>query len=391
MVGAWGLIVYVLVGYPLIVIGMGRLFRRRQSPVPVTDDDLPRVTIVIAAYNEAAVIEERVANALALDYPEDMIRVLVVADGSDDGTAELVHAMSDPRVSVTAEGPRLGKSAALTRVVPLVDSDVALFSDANNTYEKDALRLLVAHFADPCVGAVTGAKRVTSTGGSVSEGEGFYWRYESAIKEAETSLGSCVAVVGEILAVRTELWQPIPAEIINDDFFIAMNVLNSGFDVAYEPLAISWEPSSQSVADDRKRRERIVAGRVQAIAIAPRLLPWRRPLVVWQVVSHKLLRPFIPAAAGIGLVSTIAATWSSIRTGRGRTLPIFALLAQGVLYAAAAIGRRPGSGRVPRVAAYLVDSHRSSLIGSISYLKGQQNAVWEKVDRTNSPSPTGRE
>lgn len=389
MVAAWGAVFYVLIGYPLIVVGLGRLVGPRSSPAEKEGGELPDVTILVAAYNEASVIEERISNILDLDYPADRLEVLVVADGSDDATVDLVRDFPDDRVAVTFEPARQGKSAALTRAVPLVRSSILVFSDANNTYEPDALLRLVSHFADPEVGAVTGAKRVTPADGAVAAGEGLYWRYESAIKESESRIGSCVAVTGEILAIRADLWQPIPTGVINDDFYIALSVMSADFDVVYEPGAVSWEPPSESVADDRVRRERIVAGRVQAIGMAPRLLPWHRPLVVWQVISHKLLRPFIPALAGLGLLGTGMAVRDSIRSGRGRLLPVVALIGQTALFVTAAVGRRSSdAGRIPRLAAYLVDSHRSSVVGSIGYLRGQRTAVWDKVDRTGPPNPS---
>ena len=382
MLASFGGIFYVLVGYPLTVIGLSRVFGDKRQAPQILTDDLPGVTVVVAAYNEATVIADRIANLLSLTYPADRLSILVVADGSDDETVDIVRSFDDKRVAVTAEGPRLGKSAALSRSFPLVETDLVVFSDANNSYEADALARLVAHFADPRVGAVTGAKRVRPGRTTVDAGEGLYWRYESAIKESESRIGSCVAVTGEMLAVRTALLREIPHFVINDDFFIAMGVIGSGSDVVYEPAAVSWELASASVSDDRLRRERIVAGRVQAIAMAPALLPWRRPVVTWQVISHKLLRPLVPALAAVGFASSLMALAGSARRGTGRLAPLLAILGQGVFYGAAAAGRRSEApGLVPKVAAYVVDSNRSSLIGAISYLRGQRNAMWAKAER----------
>jgi hypothetical protein len=212
---------------------------------------------------------------------------------------------------------------------------------------------------------VTGAKRVRGSDSLTGAGEGLYWRYESLIKSAESRLGSCVGVNGEIFAVRAELLDDVPEDIINDDSYIAMRVLRAGFDVVYQPDAISWEPPSQTVEDDRLRRERIVAGRIQALARAPQIVPWRRPVVAWQIVSHKLLRPIIPPLAGVALVSTLASLRDAARNRRALALPVAAMISQLVVYVAAWVGRhstRPG--RLTRAAAYLVDSNRASLAGT---------------------------
>jgi hypothetical protein len=226
---------------------------------------------------------------------------------------------------------------------------------------------------------VTGAKRVRASDSLTGAGEGLYWRYESLIKTSESRLGSCVGVNGEIFAVRAELLDELPEDIINDDAYMAMQVLKAGFDVVYQPDAVSWEPASETAGDDRLRRERIVAGRIQALARAPQIVPWRRPMVAWQIVSHKLLRPVIPVLAGVALVSTLASLRDAARNRR-LLLPATALIGQLVVYVAAWVGRhgaRPG--RFAKAAAYLVDSNRASLSGTIGYLRGRQDVLWAKA------------
>jgi cellulose synthase/poly-beta-1,6-N-acetylglucosamine synthase-like glycosyltransferase len=346
------------------------------------DADLPSVTVIVAAYNEEAVIADRLENLRSIDYPPDRLSVTVAADGSDDRTAEIARSFGPRGIRVLAGGPRRGKAAAINRAIGDVTTDVVVFSDANNHYEPEALIRLVTPFADPRVGAVTGAKRVKASDSLTGAGEGLYWRYESLIKIAESRLGSCVGVNGEILAVRAELLDQLPEDIINDDSYIAMRVLKAGSDVVYQPDAVSWEPASETVGDDRLRRERIVAGRIQALARAPQIVPWRRPVVAWQIVSHKLLRPFIPILAGVALVSTLASLRFAPRSRRELLLPVTALLGQLVVYLAAWIGRhsaRPG--RFAKAAAYMVASNRASFSGAIGYLRGRQDVLWAKTQR----------
>jgi cellulose synthase/poly-beta-1,6-N-acetylglucosamine synthase-like glycosyltransferase len=380
MVASLGTIGYVLIGYPAAVIGLSRIFGRDRRYE--TGADLPSITVVIAAYNEEAVIAGRIENLLAADYPRDRLSVIVAADGSDDRTAEIAESFRHQGVLVLANSSRRGKPAAINRAIREVTSDVVVFSDANNQYEPDGLTRLVAPFSDPRVGAVTGAKRVRASNSVTGSGEGLYWRYESLIKTAESRLGSCVGVNGEMFAVRAGLIDHVPEEIINDDSYMAMQVLKAGFDVVYQPDAISWEPASETGDDDRLRRERIVAGRIQALARAPQIVPWRRPVVAWQIVSHKLLRPFIPLLAAVALFSTLASLRDAVRNRRALVLPATALIGQLGVYFAAWVGRRSARpGRLAKAAAYLVDSNRASLAGTIGYLRGRQDVLWVKAQR----------
>jgi cellulose synthase/poly-beta-1,6-N-acetylglucosamine synthase-like glycosyltransferase len=392
MIASLGSILYVLIGYPAGAIVLSRIFGRDRRFSEADDADLPSLTVIVAAYNEEAVIADRIENLLSTDYPPDRLSVLVAADGSDDRTAEIARSFRQQGVRVLANGPRRGKPAAINRAIREVTSDVVVFSDANNKYEEDGLTRLLAPFSHPRVGAVTGAKRVRGSDSLTGAGEGLYWRYESLIKSAESRLGSCVGVNGEIFAVRAELLDDVPEDIINDDSYIAMRVLRAGFDVVYQPDAISWEPPSQTVEDDRLRRERIVAGRIQALARAPQIVPWRRPVVAWQIVSHKLLRPIIPPLAGVALVSTLASLRDAARNRRALALPVAAMISQLVVYVAAWVGRhstRPG--RLTRAAAYLVDSNRASLAGTVGYLRGRQDVLWSKAHRAaNESKPQGR-
>ena len=381
MMASLGSILYVLIGYPAGAIVLSRIFGDDRRLV-VDNADLPSVTVVVAAYNEEAVIADRLENLLSIDYPRDRLSVIVAADGSDDSTAEIARSFGHRGVRVLADGPRRGKPAAINRAISHVTTDVVVFSDANNDYEAEALIRLVTPFSDPRVGAVTGAKRVRASDSLTGVGEGLYWRYESLIKTAESRLGSCVGVNGEIFAVRAELLDELPEDIINDDAYMAMQVLKAGFDVLYQPDAVSWEPASETAGDDRLRRERIVAGRIQALARAPQIVPWRRPVVAWQIVSHKLLRPVIPVLAGVALVSTLASLRDAARNRRALLLPATALIGQLVIYFAAWVGRhgaRPG--RFAKAAAYLVDSNRASFSGTIGYLRGRQDVLWAKAQR----------
>jgi cellulose synthase/poly-beta-1,6-N-acetylglucosamine synthase-like glycosyltransferase len=256
-----------------------------------------------------------------------------------------------------------------------------------------ALRELISYFAEPTVGAVTGAKVIKTDEGGLSESEGLYWKYESFIKEKETHLGTCTGVAGEILAVWRDLYEPPPDHIINDDFYIAMRIIQRGYRVIYAPKARSVEGVSASAQDEMVRRARIVAGRYQAIALARDLLPWNKPLVVWQVVSHKFLRPLVPLAMlGAWLGNLLALAWPSTATGVLGALTLAApfnvwlLGAQALFYALALIGARVGKrgllGKVLYLPTFLVNSNWAAVVGLYRFLAKRQTTLWQKARRS---------
>ena len=359
----------------------------QQRPFPPTPS-LPTITLLIAAYNEAAVIAQKLENSLALDYPNDHMQILVTADGSSDDTPATVQQFANRGIELLYEPPRRGKMAAINRAMPLARGQIVVFSDANNHYDAAALHHLVTPFADPAVGAVSGAKIILKGDGALGDSEGLYWKYESYIKEQEAHLGSCAGVAGEILAIRRELFESPPDHIINDDFYMAMRLIRRGYRVVYAPKARSYERVSLSAQDEIARRSRIVAGRYQAIELARELLPWQRPLVAWQIISHKFLRPLVPLAMVGALLTN---WWAVLRPRNGRSLCRLAIpfnwifmVGQMTFYGAAWLGSQERCGKFDKLfylPYFLVNSNLAALIGLYRYLTGQQTTLWQRVRR----------
>jgi biofilm PGA synthesis N-glycosyltransferase PgaC len=400
-------IVYVYAAYPLALALAARLKRapsfeppgaqRGVSPgdspgdLPEDPPDPPSVTLLIAAYNEQDVLERKLANSLELDYPRDRLQIVVAADGSSDRTTQIVRTFAGKGVLLSYDPDRRGKMAAINRAMPMATGEIVVFSDANNLYERDALRELVAPFADASVGAVTGAKVIVEGDGALGGSEGLYWRYESFIKSMETRLGTCTGVSGEILAVRRGLFQPAPEGVINDDFYTGMRVIRQGRRVVYAPGARSYERVSASAQDEVARRARIVAGRFQALTMAGALLP-RRPLVAWQVISHKFARPLVPLAMIGALVTNVMAAAHPPDAGWPDLLRLaapygwIALACQVIFYVAALLPRagvRPAgiAGKLLYLPSFLVDSNVAALMGMIRFATGRQSAQWRRVRR----------
>ena len=380
-------IFYVYAGYPLILALLASL-----RPRPgIYEPYLPTVTMLIAAYNEQEVIAAKLENSLALDYPSDHLQILVAADGCDDQTVEIVRSFAPRRVELSYDPARRGKMAAINRAMPLVRHEIVVFSDANNFYEPFTLRELVKPFSDPMIGAVAGSKRLVEEGSALGEADSLYWRYESFIKKQETRLGSCTGVSGEVFSIRRDLFESPPDSVINDDFFLALSIIRKGYRLIYAPEACSREPVSRNEQAEIVRRTRIIAGRYQILGMSIGRLPYRKPLVVWQIVSHKFLRPLVPFAM---IAAFLASLVSIIWVHPSGSYPLLYLsppyhwlifILQLVFYLLAWLGRRITIkgflGKLLYLPTFLVNSNYAALLGLLDYLTGKSTVIWEKAPR----------
>jgi cellulose synthase/poly-beta-1,6-N-acetylglucosamine synthase-like glycosyltransferase len=385
-------IFYTYLGYPVILTLLARLKPYRPMVIPPTGTIYtPLVTMLITAYKEEEVIAKKLDNTLAIDYPEDRLQILVAVDESEDRTVEIVRSYCDLGVELSYSSPRRGKTAAINRTIPSARGEIVIFSDANNFYEKHTLKELVKPFVDPSVGAVSGAKTIAGGDGSLGESESLYWKYESFIKLQETRLGSCTGVAGEVFAVRRDLIESLPEEIINDDFYIAMQVFKRGYRVSYVPTARSVERVSATAQDEILRRSRIVAGRYQAMFLTSKLLPWDRPLIVWQLVSHKYLRPLVPFAMIGAVLSNLLAVFWPVRDQKRSFWRLsapwgsFLLYVQILFYVFAYLGNYVQAvgkfGKIFYLPTFLVNSNVAALRGLYKYLAKQNSPRWQRVQR----------
>lgn len=281
------LIFYVYVGYPMLATLLGCVMNR-----PVRKGICePTVTVVIAAYNEEEAIGATIANKLALDYPPQKLEVLVVSDGSTDRSDALVASYADQGVRLLRQEPRAGKTSALNRAVPLACGEIIVFSDANSIYAPDALRKLVANFADPEVGYVTGKMIYADPDGTtIGDGCSAYMKYENQLREIETRLGSVVGVDGGIDAMRKEIYSPMNPDQL-PDFVQPLKVVEQGYRVVYESEARLWESSLKESGDEYRMRVRVSLRALWALFdMRMLLLPWHDPFFAWQLWSHKVLR-----------------------------------------------------------------------------------------------------
>jgi glycosyltransferase involved in cell wall biosynthesis len=362
---AAALVGYTYLAFPVLVLLRARLRPRPHRSAPVT----PSVSIVIAARNEAASIAAKIENLRALDYPPDRLQVVIACDGCDDGTDAIARASGDDRVRVLSL-QRVGKADALNAAVREATGDVLVFSDANSQYAPDAVRELVAPFADPEVGGVAGDQRYLSGGGeaAVAGGERKYWDLDRMLKTAESLGGNVISATGAIYAVRRELFVPVPSGV-TDDFATSTAVIAQGRRLVFAPDAVALEPVGRSGEIEFERKVRVMTRGLNAVIARRELLdPRRHGFYSLQLVSHKVLRRLmaVPLLA-LGLSATVLAR----RSAAFRALAAV----QGIVYALGMVGLVLGD-RAPR---------RTRLLGLPAYFclvnAASLRAVWNVARR----------
>jgi glycosyltransferase involved in cell wall biosynthesis len=295
---AAGVALYVYIGYPVFLTLFRPLFRYTVTRRYID----PSVSLLIPAYNEARVIAAKIHNALAIDYPPNRLEIVIASDGSTDGTADIAKGLNrGERVVVEVFPTNRGKVAILNDTLPKLRGTIVAFSDASSMLAPDSIRQLVANFADPTVGAVSGVYKVLKKDETkLGNQEGWYWQYETFLKQQEAALGVVLGAHGSLYAIRKELY-PFPAvSTINDDFVIPLRILKKGYRVAYEPLAIAYEPAHEM--SGFSRRIRVMTGNIEQLGEIKTLLWPPHVPALFVFVSHKvgrLLVPFCLVALGI--------------------------------------------------------------------------------------------
>jgi cellulose synthase/poly-beta-1,6-N-acetylglucosamine synthase-like glycosyltransferase len=365
-----GGLLYVYLGYPLIVYLFARLKAQPVSKFPVE----PTVTVLIAAYNEASSIGATLKNKLALHYPADKIKIIVVSDSSTDGTDSIVEEFGEERVRLIRQEPRAGKTTALNLAVPWATGEILVFSDANSLYDPQALHRLVANFADPRVGYVTGKMMYTNPDGTlIGDGCSAYMKYENFLRAGETVLGSVVGVDGGIDAMRKELYRPMQHDQL-PDFVQPLKVIEQGYRVVYEPEALLMEPALNNPKDEYRMRVRVALRAFWALHDMRQLLSFRRnPLFSWQLWSHKVLRYL----CFIFLISAFVSNLLLLKNGWGYR---FTFVLQCVLYGLAVVtpaleARGYTSGPVGFIR-YFVLLNVACAHAFVKFLLRQKQATW---------------
>lgn len=377
------LIVYTFVGYGVVLFFLVKIKRLFKKPFIFEENtNLPKVTLIVAAYNEEDIIDEKVQNTLSLDYPSELIQLIFITDGSSDATPE--HIATYSTIELLHEHTRAGKMAAIKRAIPYIKGDITIFTDANTFLNKEAILELVKHYQNPEVGAVAGEKRilVEESADASSAGEGFYWKYESKLKQWDYELYSNVGAAGELFSIRTALYEPVESDTIIDDHMIAMRIAEKGYIIAYEPKAYAMETASADVAEELKRKIRIAAGGIQSIfRLKKSANPFNQPIFTFQYISHRVLRwtitPFL-------LIFVFFLNMFLVMDGaEGIYLLLF--IAQVLFYSLSVLGvyfeRKNIRIKALFIPYYFCVMNYAVIAGINRYFKKQQSAAWEKSKR----------
>lgn len=376
------IVFYTFVGYPLLLgflVWVKSAFIKRTEINPT--DDLPAVTLIISAFNEEDVIVAKIANTDALDYPEGKLNVIFITDGSTDNTMNIVSKHS--AFKLLHEPERKGKLAAMNRAMRYVQTGIVVFSDANGFINREAIKYIVGHYANPKVGGVTGEKKIRQDGsGAVAGGEGLYWQYESTLKHLDSRLYTVVGAAGELFSIRTELYTPLPENIVIEDFVQSLLLCKKRYVVRYEPAAYSEEQASGHLIDEMERKIRISAGGFQAIGLVSGLLNlFRYPVVFFQLVSHRLLRW---TACPVALLLMPLASLT-VYLGTGSFFYGIVTILQLMFYTSALTGwyhaLQNKKHRLFYLPFYFLFMNYCVFAGFFRYLGGRQDVRWRKASR----------
>jgi len=374
------LIAYTYVGYPVLIFILSRLIERPVRRAAIT----PKVSLIIAAYNEEQDIAAKIENSLALDYPKERLEIIVASDCSTDRTDEIVGEYADRNVRLYRQPERHGKSAVQNRAMKVSAGEILVFSDATTTYEPDVLRKITRNFADPDVGCVAGQLvYIDPSQTAVGKGCRSYWSYEKFLKECESRLGSLIGVSGCLYAIRRSSYARI-AQDMSSDFVIASEVHLQGLRTIYDEDAISFEETNRRSRDEFRMRVRVIEQTMSAIDRYRQVLNLRRhSMYAFQMISHKVLRYAVP-------FFLIAAFISNLFLINSSQIYLLSFSIQTAFYFAALVGfigeRMQMSLGPLALPYYFVMANAASFVAFLKYVRGEAHVVWEPVREVSQPS-----
>jgi poly-beta-1,6-N-acetyl-D-glucosamine synthase len=367
-------VVYTYAGYPLLLATVASLLPRRRRD----QGFLPSLTLIIPAHDEELWIRQKLENAMCLDYPRELLQIIVASDGSTDRTVEIAREFEARGVEVVAFAERYGKQDMLNALAPRVNGEVLVMTDTHVLLQADSIRWLVSHFADPRVACVTGRRLcIEQKGVPQGAGESLYWRYESWIKQNESRLHSCMGANGQLYAVRRAAFPHV--EKVGEDFYIPMKIIaDTGLRVLYEPRAVCTTPAAAHLTTEFERKTRAhVSFLLTLPLVAELLLPWKSR-VWWQFVSHHVMRMVVPLA----LVGMLVA---SIYLAPADRFYVFALIAQLIFYVLAAGGfflaRRDVRWKIFYVPFYFTFANLAVMRALLRWPRGKYDYAWKRTER----------
>ncbi len=363
-------IFYTYIGYPLILWVWAKVRTRTVRK----GYDEPFVSVVIAVFNEDRFIKQKIDNCLNLDYPIDKFEVIVVSDGSNDGTNAMMEQFQTKGVKVLFYPERKGKPTALNLGVAEAGGEIIFLTDARQILDKGALRELVANFSDPRVGSASGELMLISDAENVSsEGMGYYWKAEKWIRERESQVHSMLGATGAIYAIRKPLFTPIPPETILDDMLIPLRGVLKGYRAVFDRSAKAYDISTRELREESKRKVRTLSGNFQLLRLEPRLMNPFSNAVFFQFISHKVFRLIVPFAMSLCFLSNLFLS---------STFYLLTLIVQCLFYAGAIFAPwAPENhfGKMMKSAKLIVEMNLAAIKGLYRFITNSQLSAWEKA------------
>ena len=364
---------YVYLGYPLLVYLAGVLF-----PKPILSSAIaPSVTVLITAFNEEAALANKLQNTLAIDYPRDLLEIIVASDGSTDRTDDIVREFADRGVKLFRQTSRSGKTATQNKAVEQATGEIILFSDATTLYESDVFHHLLPPFADKSVGCVAGRLvYVDDERSNVGQGARGYWNYETFLKTAESRACSLIGASGCLYAVRRSVYEPMYAEACSD-FLICTNIYRKGLRSVFASSAVCFEQTNRRTTDELKMRVRVISQTFTDLWRNRDMLnPLKSGFFAIELLSHKLLRYAVPFILIVLLASNaLLAATSDLYTAAFALQAMFYVLAAGGWLMERA-GRKAVLLAMPL---YFVLANVASVVGFYKFLRGETFARWEPI------------
>lgn len=368
------LVLYTYFGYFIAVIVLGKILRKKVLKTAIE----PHVTMLIAAYNEEKGIAQKIEDTLKLDYPREKFRIMVVSDGSTDRTDEIVNSYADRGVELFRVEGRVGKTEARNVAMAAIKGEIVIFSDATTTYKEDIVRKMVRNFADPKVGMVTGHLVYRDSANTqMGTGQKLYWRYESMIKKAQTSMGTLTGSVGCVTAFRKDLYHPLPNNII-EDFTEPLMLVMKGYRVVFEEEAICFEDTTKKASNEWNMRVRVIRGGMSGMLYARKILnPIAYPVPFFQLISHKILRWLIPVFMISLFIFNSYAVYAEPQNLFPQVLMVLQLCFYLMALCAWALEKKGIHSRLAAIPLYFLILNAASLVALVKTLTSNLEATWE--------------
>ena len=384
-VASMALVVFHHLGYPLILHWV-----RRRRPLPTvnvrrrryrdcrTDRQLPDITILVPAYNEAQWIADKIHNLAVLDYPANRLAIIIACDGCKDNTADIARRTANLpecrhlNITIHRFGRNRGKIAVINDLVPSIRTELIALSDVSALVSIDALLIAAGHFDDPRTGVLNGCYKLLNPG---SRGEHAYWRYQSRIMASEAALGSTLGAHGAFYLFRRSLFSPLAADTINDDFVLPMSIVAAGYRARYEQRITALEQEQADLSMDHRRRRRIAAGNMQQLLRLKRLLSPSYGRIAFSFASGKGLRVLMPFLMLIALIGSLWLAPHSLLFLGAAVLQLLAYALAGWQLLMRPVNTHPLS----QTLGYLVGGHIAGLVGALRYLCGLERGRWKRV------------